>query len=214
MRFQKDSRCFQGGLCPQPKYDKTFFPKPGTVRHSTHPHNDKRMQACPAWLNAGLSTCHAVIYSLLHKESLNKPYSSERVNENETYVQYCNSLSFIGSFNTRCTIAKKDKNKQGRSDLRQINYALFCTRKDHFPLYFDVFEGNRHDSKKFNVVIDNFFKAFQARVPKKEGMTIVFDKGNNSEENLKKFIKALDRFCIFLIFYSIQSRNSKPSPGN
>jgi transposase len=100
-----------------------------------------------------------------------------------------NFYSFIGSFNTRCTIAKRGKNKQGRNDLRQINYALFCTRNDHFPLYFDVFEGNRHDSKEFNVVIDNFFKTFQAKVPKKEGMTIVFDKGNNSDENLKKFIQ-------------------------
>ncbi|WP_045212003.1 IS1634 family transposase [Desulfonatronovibrio magnus] len=100
-----------------------------------------------------------------------------------------NFYSFIGSFNTRCTIAKRGKNKQGRSDLRQINYALFCSRKDHFPLYFDVFEGNRHDSKEFNVVIDNFFKAFQARIPQRGGMTIVFDKGNNSEENFKKFIQ-------------------------
>lgn len=100
-----------------------------------------------------------------------------------------NFYSFIGSFNTRCSIAKRGKNKQGRSDLRQINYALFCTRKDHLPLYFDVFEGNRHDSKEFNVVIDNFFNAFQARGAQKEGMTIVFDKGNNSEENLKKFVQ-------------------------
>lgn len=99
-----------------------------------------------------------------------------------------NFYSFIGSFNTRCTIAQRGKNKQGRKDLRQINYALFCTRKDHFPLYFDVFEGNRHDSKEFNVVIENFFKTFQAKVSKKKGMTIVFDKGNNSDENLKKFV--------------------------
>jgi transposase len=65
-----------------------------------------------------------------------------------------NFYSFIGSFNMRCSLAKRGKNKQGRRDLRQINYALFCTRNDHFPLYFDVFEGNRHDSKEFGVVID------------------------------------------------------------
>ena len=69
-----------------------------------------------------------------------------------------NFYSFIGSFNARCSLAKRGKNKQGRGDLRQINYALFCTRKDHFPLYFDVFEGNRHDSKEFGVVIENFFR--------------------------------------------------------
>ena len=99
-----------------------------------------------------------------------------------------NFYSFIGSFNTRCSLAKRGKNKQGRSDLRQINYALFCTRKDHFPLYFDVFEGNRHDSKEFGVVIGNFFRAFKDRKPNDNGLTIVFDKGNNSQDNLDKFV--------------------------
>jgi len=98
-----------------------------------------------------------------------------------------NFYSFIGSFNTRCSIAKRGKNKQGRRDLRQINYALFCTRKDHFPLYFDVFEGNRHDSKEFEKVIDDFFSAFKDRKPSSKGITVVFDKGNNSNTNLNKF---------------------------
>jgi len=100
-----------------------------------------------------------------------------------------NFYSFIGSFNTRCSLAKRGKNKQGRRDLRQINYALFCTRKDHFPLYFDVFEGNRHDSKEFGVVIEKFFHIFKDRKPNGNGITIVFDKGNNSDKNLNKFVE-------------------------
>jgi len=98
-----------------------------------------------------------------------------------------NFYSFIGSFNMRCSLAKRGKNKQGRTDLRQINYALFCTRKDHIPLYFDVFEGNRHDSKEFGLVIDKFFGAFAEYRPVREGITIVFDKGNNSMSNLNAF---------------------------
>lgn len=103
-----------------------------------------------------------------------------------------NFYSFIGSFNTRCSIAKRGKNKQGRRNLRQINYALFCTRKDHFPLYFDVFEGNRHDSKEFEKVIDRFFNAFKERKPSGKGVTVVFDKGNNSHTNLNKFAEDSD----------------------
>jgi len=100
-----------------------------------------------------------------------------------------NFYTFIGSFNTRCSLAKRGKNKQGRRDLRQINYALFCTRKDQFPLFFDVFERNRHDSKEFEVVIENFFSAFKNRTPHNESITIVFDKGNNSDANLRKFVE-------------------------
>jgi transposase len=100
-----------------------------------------------------------------------------------------NFYSFIGSFNMRCSLAKRGKNKQGRRDLRQVNYALFCSRKDHLPLYFDIYEGNRHDSKEFEVVIEKFFQAFEQRKPAREGITIVFDKGNNSDKNLNKFIE-------------------------
>lgn len=103
-----------------------------------------------------------------------------------------NFYSFIGSFNMRCSLAKRGKNKQGRRDLRQINYALFCTRKDHLPLYFDIYEGNRHDSKEFGVVIEKFFHAFKHRKPARDGITIVFDKGNNSEKNMNKFIEGSD----------------------
>jgi transposase len=120
---------------------------------------------------------------------VNSVLDQEKLDLSCTSYDGTNFYTFIGSFNTRCTIAKRGKNKQGRGDLRQINYALFCTRKDHFPLYFDVFEGNRHDSKAFEVLIENFFQAFKDRTLKEDGMTIVFDKGNNSSENLNRFVK-------------------------
>jgi transposase len=118
---------------------------------------------------------------------INSILDSENIDLSCASYDGTNFYSFIGSFNTRCSIAKRGKNKQGRRDLRQINYALFCTRKDHFPLYFDVFEGNKHDSKEFEVVIENFFRVFQDRKPDGNGLTIVFDKGNNSVENLNRF---------------------------
>lgn len=134
--------------------------------------------------------------SAIPEEKINKVWmklvnsilDSENIDLSCASYDGTNFYSFIGSFNTRNSIAKRGKNKQGRRDLRQINYALFCTRKDHFPLYFDVFEGNRHDSKEFEVVIDKFFNAFKNRKPSGSGMTIVFDKGNNSEKNINKFI--------------------------
>jgi transposase len=99
-----------------------------------------------------------------------------------------NFYTFIGSFNTRCDIAKRGKNKQGRTNLRQVNYALFCTRNDQFPLYFDVYEGNRHDAKEFGSVIEQFMNRFKARKLNAGAMTIVFDKGNNSPENFESFV--------------------------
>ena len=113
----------------------------------------------------------------------------EKIDLSCTCYDGTNFYTFIDSFNTRCTIAKRGKNKQGRKNLRQINYALFCSRKDHFPLYFDVYEGNTNDSKEFPAIIEKFFKNFTKYKPTSGGMTVVFDKGNNSKDNFGKFIK-------------------------
>jgi transposase len=61
----------------------------------------------------------------------------ERIDLSCVSLDGTNFYSFIDSFNMRCSKAKRGKNKQKRVDLRQVNYALFCSRKDHLPLYFD-----------------------------------------------------------------------------
>ena len=102
----------------------------------------------------------------------------ERIDLSHVSFDGTNFYTFISSFNVRCSVARRGKNKQGRGNLRQVNYALFCTRNDHVPLFFDVFEGNRPDSKEFGAVIEKFFEAFAHHRPPREGITIVFDKGN------------------------------------
>jgi len=97
-----------------------------------------------------------------------------------------NYYTFISSFNSRNTIAKNGKNKQGRKDLRQINYALFCSQEDHIPLYFDVYEGNRHDSPEFKKIIEEFGQCFKTKVNPEKNLTVIFDKGNNAKENIDK----------------------------
>lgn len=105
-----------------------------------------------------------------------------------------NYYSFIDTFNTRCTIAKRGKNKQGRCNLRQISYALFCCADGYMPLYYDVYEGNRNDAKQFPVVLKRFH-AFLCGIANKDcptpKTTLVFDKGNNSADNFA-LIDSLD----------------------
>ena len=105
-----------------------------------------------------------------------------------------NFYTFICTFNTRCTIAKRGKNKQGRGNLRQVNYALFCAKEDHIPLYFDVYEGNMNDSKAFFTMIENFKNAFHGKIAEGATVTIVFDKGNNSPENIQKIDQSAFHF--------------------
>jgi transposase len=97
-----------------------------------------------------------------------------------------NYYSFIDTFNSKCTIAKRGKNKQGRANLRQINYAIFCTADGQLPIFYDVYEGNRHDSKEFSQVFrkfSGFLGKFSDQEERKPDITVIFDKGNNSHDN-------------------------------
>jgi len=105
-----------------------------------------------------------------------------------TSVSYdgTNFYTFIDTFNTRCQIAKRGKNKQGRCNLRQVSYALFCCADGSLPLYYDVYDGNRNDARQFQEIIERFhlfFKDLTDSQTQKPEITVVFDKGNNSEKN-------------------------------
>jgi len=97
-----------------------------------------------------------------------------------------NFYTFIDTFNIRCEIAKRGKNKQGRTNLRQISYALFCSEDGHVPLFYDIYEGNRNDAKQFPLMLKKFHKFLNELSGKSCAVpqtTLVFDKGNNSKAN-------------------------------
>ena len=97
-----------------------------------------------------------------------------------------NFYTFIDTFNLRCKIAKRGKNKQGRNNLRQISYALFCSTDGHIPLFYDVYEGNRNDAKQFRLVLGRFRDFVEELSGGKcvsPETTLIFDKGNNSSKN-------------------------------
>jgi transposase len=97
-----------------------------------------------------------------------------------------NFYTFIDTFNLRCHLAKRGKNKQGRCNLRQVSYALFCTTDGHLPLFYEVYEGNRNDAKEFPRVLEKFQRWLKERAGSTwttTKPTLIFDKGNNSAEN-------------------------------
>lgn len=102
-----------------------------------------------------------------HMEKIDKPLAiwqdiltgvvkREAIDLSSVSYDGTNFYTFIDTFNTKCTIAKRGKNKQGRNNLRQISYALFCSADSHMPLYYDIYEGNRNDAKQFPVMVKKF----------------------------------------------------------
>ena len=97
-----------------------------------------------------------------------------------------NFYTFIDTFNVKSPVARRGKNKQGRHNLRQISYALFCSTDGHLPLFYEVYEGNRNDAKEFAQVLERFEQWFTQQIrtdSRRAQPTLVFDKGNNSADN-------------------------------
>jgi len=93
-----------------------------------------------------------------------------------------NYYTFMAS-DTESEIAQRGKNKAGRHNLRQIGLGLLVARNSRLPVYYTVYPGNVHDSKQFEGIMDEMFGVVCGLNKTKERLTVVIDKGMNSEGN-------------------------------
>ena len=93
-----------------------------------------------------------------------------------------NYYTFLAS-DTPSDLARRGKSKDGRHHLRQIGLGLLVARDSKLPLYYSVYPGNMHDSKQFEAIMDEMFGIVCGLHQTKERLTVVIDKGMNSESN-------------------------------
>jgi len=93
-----------------------------------------------------------------------------------------NYYTFMAS-DTESDLARRGKSKDGRHHLRQIGLGLLVARDSRLPLYYSVYPGNVHDSKQFEAIMDEMFGIVCGLHKTKERLTVVIDKGMNSESN-------------------------------
>lgn len=112
----------------------------------------------------------------------------ERLWETESPESDCllsdttNYYTFM-SGHTPSELARRGKNKAGRHNLRQIGLGLLVDRESRLPLFYSVYPGNVHDSRHFGAVMDEMFGVVCGLNRTKAGITVVIDKGTNSESN-------------------------------
>ena len=95
-----------------------------------------------------------------------------------------NYFTFMAS-DTESDLCQRGHNKQSRHNLRQVGLALLVDRATQLPLYYRAYEGNKHDSKVFQQIIDEMFGVLLGFNQTKQRLTIVFDKGMNGDENIE-----------------------------
>jgi len=95
-----------------------------------------------------------------------------------------NFFTFIDSFNDRAKLAQRGHGKEGRDNLRIIGLALMVTSDGDVPLFHSTYAGNQHDSVTFSSVAEELANRCRKLSEGVCDITLVFDKGNNSKDNL------------------------------
>ncbi len=96
-----------------------------------------------------------------------------------------NFYTYIATTNKKCTIAQRGKNKQKRSDLRQVGLAMAVSQQDNIPIFHESYRGNMSDSPVFREIALKLSARIKELGLDINKQTVVFDRGCNSKRNLK-----------------------------
>ena len=94
-----------------------------------------------------------------------------------------NFATYIDTANPKAPIAQRGKAKQKRTDLRLVGLALVVTADGAIPLLSHAYAGDRPDVTQFGTVITELSTRYRQLVAGLESLTVVYDAGQNSEDN-------------------------------
>jgi transposase len=104
--------------------------------------------------------------------------------EPETLVyDTTNFATFVDSGNARNTLARRGHSKQGRRDLRLIGLAMVVALDGCVPLAHRAYAGDRPDASEFPAAVALLKRRLAELGLPEEALTLVYDKGNNSQAN-------------------------------
>ena len=100
----------------------------------------------------------------------------------------CTNFDTFLDSRTRSELAQRGHAKSKRADLRVVGLALLVSTDFNIPLFSRVSPGNQPDSITFGSVTEELIKRYRVLAKNLEPVTLVFDKGNHSEENLEGLV--------------------------
>ena len=90
--------------------------------------------------------------------------------------------------------------KAGKHSNRLIGLALCVEQQFGIPLFHGIYQGNSHDSKTFYQIVIELISIIKETLKSSKDVTLIIDKGNNSEKNfiqLKDKIEWIGSFSVF-----------------
>jgi len=81
-------------------------------------------------------------------------------------------------------LSKRGHCKHKRNDLRIVGLSLMVESEFAIPLLHEAYPGNRGDAKEFPIMMEKLKNRYEAITGKTADVTVVFDRGNNSGQNI------------------------------
>ena len=110
-----------------------------------------------------------------------------------------NFFTYIDSFNQHSSLAQRGHSKEGRQSLRIVGVALLVSADARLPLLHRTYAGNRPDAPTFHSLAEDLAQRCRELTAGAQHVTLVFDKGNNSQENLELVERAPFHFIGSLV---------------
>jgi transposase len=144
------------------------------------------LPADPAWLSSQNFWNHMDLVTADHIAACEQQMSRrliERLQLDLRALVY-DGTNFFTYINTRTAaeLPQRGHNKQKRGDLRQVSLGLLVSTDFHIPLLHWVYAGSVADSVEFRSVTEELAAHYRELAQICEHITLIFDKGNNSEE--------------------------------
>lgn len=141
--------------------------------------------ADPGWLSAQNFWNHMDLVTPEHILEFEKQMTQRLVERFQLDLRALvyDGTNFFTYINTRtpAELPQRGHNKQKRGDLRQVSLGLLVSADFHIPLFHKVYAGNVNDSTEFRSVTEELSAHYRQLAQSCDHITIVFDKGNNSE---------------------------------
>ena len=96
-----------------------------------------------------------------------------------------NFATYIDSGNDRAPIAQRGHAKQKRTDLRIVGLGLVVSTDGGIPLVSHAYAGNKPDVTQFPSLVEELVARFKTLAAGPGELTLVYDAGQNSQNNLE-----------------------------
>ena len=123
----------------------------------------------------------------IERRIVTKMVETFKVDLSGLVLDMTNFATYIDSANGRAPIAQRGHAKQKRTDLRLVGLGLVVSTDGGIPLVSHAYAGDRPDVTQFPHIVKELVARFTMLAERVGELTLVFDAGQNSADNVELF---------------------------